>query len=127
MRDLDMVCSVAYVGGVDPITSFSTIELRKSIVLLTARLMKLTNITIKDNFVHILGKLGEYNVHLGSGIIHQKHGSTIHVLPIHSQRRGKLYLPFIDEDPKCQEIISKIIMLSEDYKLKDPTVLSQIK
>ena len=127
MRDLDMACSIAYVGGVDPITSFSTIELRKNIILLTAKLMKLNNIIIKDNFAYIDGKLGNYTVHLGSGIIHQKYGSSIHVLPVHSQKRGKLYLPFIDDDPKCQEILSKIIMLSEDYKIKDPSILSQIK
>lgn len=127
MRDLDLACSVAYVGGVDPITSFSTIELRKSIVELTSKLMKLNNISIVDNFVHIQGKLGNYHVHLGSGVIHQKQGSSIHVLPVHSQRRGKLYLPFIDDDPKCQEILSKIVMLSEDHKIKDPSILAQIK
>lgn len=126
MRDLDLAVSVAYVGGVDPITSFSTIELRKKIIELTARLMKLDNIELKDNFAYINGKLGYYHVHLGSGVIHQKFGHSIHVLPVHSQRRGKLFLPFIDDDPKCQEILSKIIMLSEDHKLKDPSIIQQI-
>ena len=48
------------------------------------------------------------------------------VLPVHSQHRGRIFLPFVDEDPKTAEIISKVILFSEDHKLKDPTILSQI-
>ena len=48
------------------------------------------------------------------------------VLPVHFQHRGQIFLPFVDEDPKTAEIISKIILFSEDYKLKDPTILAQI-
>lgn len=126
MRDLDMAVSVAYVGGVDPLTTTSTIELRAAIITYTMELMRLDNVTIQDHFANIKGSLNDYSVHLGSGMIHQKHGANIHILPVHSQRRGKQYLPFLDEDPKMAEILSKIILLAEDQKLKDPTILSQI-
>lgn len=126
MRDLDMAVSVAYVGGVDPLTTTSTIELRAAIITYTMELMRLDNVTIQDHFANIKGSLNDYSVHLGSGMIHQKHGANIHILPVHSQRRGKQYLPFLDEDPKTAEILSKIILLAEDQKLKDPTILSQI-
>lgn len=126
MRDLDLAVSVAYAGGVDPITSFSTMELRSSIVSYTMELMKLTNVEVKDHHANIKGSLNDYSVHLGSGQVHQTLGGALHILPVHSQKRGKLYLPFLDEDPKTAEILSKIILLAEDHKLKDPTILSQI-
>lgn len=127
MRDLDMAVSIAYVGGVDPITTTSTMELRAAIITYTMELMHLNNVTVSDHFANIKGTLNEYSVHLGSGMIHQKHGANIHILPVHSQRRGKQYLPFLDEDPKTAEIVSKVILLAEDQKLKDPTILSQIQ
>ena len=36
----------------------------------------------------------------------------INVLPVHSQSRGKIFLPFIDEDPKTAEIMSKIVLFA---------------
>jgi len=35
-----------------------------------------------------------------------------------------VFLPFIDDDPKTAEIVSKTILLAEDDKLKDPTILA---
>ena len=51
---------------------------------------------------------------------------ALNILPVHSQHRGRIFLPFIDEDPKTAEIISKIVLLAEDGKLKDPSILNQI-
>ena len=31
-----------------------------------------------------------------------------------------------DDDPKTAEILSKILLLAEDKKIKDPSILSQI-
>ena len=74
-----------------------------------------------------LVKEGKYNIHLGSGVIHQEGGAQIAVLPVHSQNRGRLFLPFVDEDPKTAEILTKIIFFAEDDKIKDPSILNQIK
>lgn len=126
MRDVDLAVSVAHVGGVDPEASHSTMEMRRSIVEFTLPLFKLTNVRLEKNFALITGSLGNYNIHLGSGIIHQEAGATINVLPVHSQHRGRLFLPFVDEDPKTAEILSKIILFAEDRKIKDPFILDQI-
>ena len=75
----------------------------------------------------IKGKRAEYTVHLGSGVVHQKAGAEINILPVHSQHRGRIFLPFVDEDPKTAEIMSKIILFAEDTKIKDPFILEQIK
>ena len=67
-----------------------------------------------------------YNVHLGSGVVHQEGGAMLHILPVHSQKRGRIFLPFVDEDPKTAEILSKILLFAEDEKIKDPAVIRQI-
>ena len=127
MRDVDLVVSVAHVGGVDPEASHSTVEMRRAIVQFTLPLFKLDNVRLEGAHAHIHGKLGDYTVHLGSGVIQQKAGAMINVLPVHSQHRGRLFLPFLDEDPKTAEILSKIILFAEDGKIKDPFILDQIR
>ena len=127
MRDVDLVVSVAHVGGVDPEASHSTVEMRRAIVQFNLPLFKLDNVQLEGAHAHIHGKLGDYTVHLGSGIIQQKAGAMINVLPVHSQHRGRLFLPFLDEDPKTAEILSKIILFAEDGKIKDPFILDQIR
>ena len=59
-------------------------------------------------------------------MVHQKAAGNIHIIPVWSGNRGKVYLPFLDEDPLTVQIVSKILMLSEDTKIKDPEILSQI-
>lgn len=127
MRDVDLAVSVAHAGGVDPETSHSTIEMRRVIVEFNLGLFGLKNVTFEKNHAIIQGKLGKYSVHLGSGVIHQLGSHQINVLPVHSQSRGKIFLPFVDEDPKTAEIMSKIVLFAKDEKIKDPYILEQIK
>ena len=127
MRDVDMAVSVAHAGGIDPETSHSTVEMRAALIEFTLPLFRLTNVTLKGSHAFINGKYGEYTLHLGSGVIHKKGGAMINILPVHSQHRGKLFLPFADEDPKTAEIITKVLFLAEDSKITDPTILEQIK
>lgn len=126
MRDVDLAVSVAHAGGVDPETSHSTIEMRRVIIGFNLPLFGLKNVTLEGNHAIIQGKLGKYSVHLGSGVIHQMGSHQINVLPVHSQSRGKLFLPFIDDDPKTAEIMSKVVLFAKDEKIKDPYILDQI-
>ena len=127
MRDTDLAISVAHVGGVDPETSMSTIEMRREIFKFNLELFKLDNVEIKERHAVIKGCRGDYSVHLGSGVVHQIGGSAINVVAVQSSHRGKLFLPFIDEDPKTAEIMSKIVLFAEDKKIKDPYILNQIQ
>ncbi len=127
MRDVDLAVSVAHAGGVDPQTSHSTIEMRRAIVEYNLPLFGIQNVQLKDSHALIKGTRGNYNVHLGSGVIHQEGGAMLNILPVHSQKRGKLFLPFVDEDPKTAEILSKIVLLAEDKKIRDPFILDQIQ
>ena len=127
MRDIDLVVSVAHIGDVDPEASHSTIEMRKAIIEFNCKLFKLKNVKFSENHVLIKGERAEYSIHLGSGLVHQKAGSAINVLPVHSQHRGRVFLPFIDDDPKTAEIMTKVILFAQDEKIKDVFILEQIK
>jgi len=126
MRDVDLAVSVAHVGGIDPEASHSTVEMRKVILEFVLPMLKLKNVTIERNHAAIEGTRADYMIHLGSGVVHQKGGTMINVLPVHSQHRGKIFLPFVDDDPKTSEVISKIVFFAEDAKIKDPFILEQI-
>lgn len=91
----------------------------------TARLFKSKNVEVKERHILINGKLGDYSIHLGSGQV-SKNGLALSIIPVQSQHRGRLFLPFLDDDRKSAEIISKMKLLSEDNKIKDPTILAQI-
>lgn len=126
MRDVDLAVSVAHAGGVDPLASHSTVEMRKVIIEFNIQLFKLDNVTVEGSHAFVKGSYGEYSIHLGSGIIHKVGGHQINVLPVHSQKRGKMFLPFVDDDPKTAEIVSKILMFAKDTTIKDPYILEQI-
>jgi len=126
MRDIDLVVSVAHVGGVDPEASHSSIEMRAVLLRETLRLFKINNVEITGNHAIIKGQLAEYSVHLGSAVVHQLPGKYLSVLPIHSQHRGRLFLPFADDDPKSAEVMSKVLLFAKDNEIQDPTILSQV-
>jgi hypothetical protein len=126
MRDIDLVVSVAHVGGVDPEASHSSIEMRAVLLRETLRLFKIKNVEIKEKHALIKGELASYSVHLGSAVVHQMPGKYLSILPVHSQHRGRLFLPFADEDPKSAEVMSKVLLLAKDNEIQDPTILTQI-
>ena len=127
MRDLDLMVSVAHAGGVDPEASHSTVEMRAALVSALLPIFKLDNVRIEKSHAFIQGKFGEYTVHLGSGVCHKQASGMLNLLPVHSQTRGRLFLPFADDDPKTAEILTKILFLAEDTKIKDPNILEQIR
>lgn len=126
MRDVDLAVSVAHAGGVDPETSHSTIEMRRALCEFTIPLFKLDNVRFERSHAFITGERADYSIHLGSGVVHIQGGTMINILPVHSQHRGKIFLPFADEDPKTAQIISEILLFAEDQKIKDPFILDQI-
>ncbi len=127
MRDLDLVVSVAHVGGVEPEASASTVEMRARLVLETCQLLGLTNVEIKKNRAFIEGVIGRYTVHLGSGVVHKVPGGAVCLVPVPSQHRGRLFLPFADDDPKTAEIVSKVLLLARDDQIQDPILLEQLR
>jgi len=127
MRDLDLVVSVAHRGGVDPEASQSTVEMRAALIREALSLLKLKNVTVKDSRATIKGTLAEYSLHLGSGNVHVLPGGQVWIVPIAAEHRGRLFLPFADNDPKTAEIVSKVLLLARDTEIRDPALLGQIR
>ncbi len=126
MRDLDLVVSVAHVGGVDPEASASTVDMRVALVQETCAMLKLMNVRVQGKRVFIEGQLGKYSVHLGSAVVHQQPGGALCIVPVHAQQHGRLFLPFADHDPTTAEVLSKILLLARDTEIKDSVILEQI-
>jgi hypothetical protein len=93
----------------------------------TLQLLDIKNVQIRDSHVLINGQLAEYSLHLGSAVTHRLPGGALFIVPVHSQHRGRLFLPFADDDPKTAEVISKALLLARDKDIKDPHLLSQIR
>lgn len=127
LRDIDLVVSVAYVGGVDPLMNHSTIEMRSSIINYNLDLFKLDNVKLNDTFANIKGAYGEYKIHLGSGTVHMIGKGMVPVIPVLSQYKNHIFLPFLDTDPKTAEIVSKILLFAEDNKIKDPSITQYLR
>ncbi len=127
MRDLDLVVSVAHQGGVDPEASASTIEMRAALLRETSALLELKNVDVKESHAFIDGELGRYSVHLGSAVTRVLPGSALVIVAVHSQHRGRLFLPFADDDPRTAEVLSKVLLLARDKEIKDPNILDQIR
>jgi len=126
MRDLDLVVSIAHAGGVDPEATASTIEMRAALIRETCSLLNLTNVRLQGSRAVIEGQLNTYSVHLGSGVVHRMPGGAVCIVPVYQQHRGRLFLPFADDDPKTAEVLSKVLLLARDSEIKDPTILEQL-
>ena len=126
MRDVDLVVSVAHRGGVDPEATASTVEMRSSLIRETCDLLKIENVQLQKSHALIEGQLGSYSVHLGSAVVHQQPGGALCIVPVHAQHRGRIFLPFVDDDPKTAEVLSKVLLLARDREITDPTILEQI-
>jgi hypothetical protein len=83
-------------------------------------------VKVESRHALIRGEYGRYSVHLGSGVVHKQPGGALCVVAVQAQHRGRLFLPFADDDPRTAEVISKVLLLARDREIQDPTILQQI-
>jgi hypothetical protein len=127
MRDLDLAVSVAHRGGVDPEATASTVEMRAALVRETCELLALDNVELRSHHAFVRGTLGKYSVHLGSAGVMFLPGTALPIVAVHSQHRGRLFLPFADDDPRTAEVLSKVLLLARDREIRDPNILEWIR
>lgn len=127
MRDLDLVVSVAHRGGVAPEATASTVEMRATLLRETCELLGLGNVEVKGSHAIIQGTLGQYSVHLGSAGVMLLPSTHLPIVAVHSQHRGRLFLPFADDDPRSAEVMSKVLLLARDREIRDPNILDWIR
>jgi hypothetical protein len=128
MRDAELVVSIAQREGIARLSN-ETLAQRGSVVRALLEDLELPGVTVEGHFAYVKGRLAQYRVHLGSATIHIDPGNYLCIVPDHwGQRHEKLFLPFADEnDSKISEVISKILLLLADDKIKDESILRQIQ
>lgn len=130
MRDADLVVSVAQTAQ-DSGQSYSSPEMYAhtgEVVKALLDELQLSGVTIDGHFAYVRGKLARYRVHLGSASIHIEPGNYLCIVPATwGQTHEQLFLPFVDENAKISEVISKILLLLGDDQIKDESILRQIK
>jgi hypothetical protein len=150
MRDVDLFVGVASVGN-DPNwsdggpegryreywTSYSfgdlseTAKTRKQVLRrLIPRLKIADRCSLTERFLIVRGDVRTYKIHLGSGnILMEPNDRYLCIVPARGaatgELAGKVFLPF-EGDGTLAIILSKALLLAEDKKIKDPTILHQI-
>lgn len=127
MRDLDLVVSVAHQGGVDPEATASTVEMRAALLRETCELLGLRNVEVQASHAIVHGERADYAVHLGSAGAAVLPGTMLFIVAVHSQHRGRIFLPFADDDPRTAEVMAKVLLLARDREIRDPNLLDQIR
>ena len=150
MRDVDLFVGVGSVGndpewrdqgeiegGGDYWTQFSfgdlsaTAHTRRDVLQRLLPKLKIAGqCALEEKFLRVKGELRTYRIHLGSGNIQMDpNAQYLCIVPgegaAHKPMEG-VFLPF-DGDRVLSIILSKAFLLAADSKIKDPTILSQIK
>jgi hypothetical protein len=149
MRDVDLFVGVASVGN-DPTwndggpagrfrdywLSYSfgdlsaTAQTRKAILeRLVPRLKIADRCSFADKFLVVRGQLRSYQIHLGSGnILMTPNDQYLCIVPKQSAVAGdgNVFLPF-EGDGLLSVILSKAFLLAEDDRIKDASIVSQLK
>lgn len=149
MRDVDLFVGVASVGN-DPnwqdggpegryqdywhSYSFgdlgATAQTRKEILQrLVPRLKIADRYSFDDKFLIVRGDKRTYKIHMGSSnILMEPNDQYLCIVPGRGDTKvgEKVFLPF-EGDQRLAVILSKAMMLAEDAKIKDSTILSQIR
>lgn len=148
MRDVDLFVGVASVGN-DPNwndggpggrhrdywTHFAfgelgaTAQTRKVLLeRLVPRLKIASRCSLAERFLIVKGDIRTYKIHLGSGnILMEPNDQYLCIVPKQTTATNEgVFLPF-EGDATLSVILSKAFLLAEDTKIKDPTIVSQLK
>lgn len=144
MRDVDLFVGVSSIGnnpewqdGGETQTywnnySFKELteagKMRKSVLeMILPKLNIHKQCKIDGKYLIVKGNLRTYKIHIGSGnILMLPNDEYLCIVTNTKASQKKIFLPF-DDDKTLSIILSKAILLSKDDKIKDPTIVSQIK
>jgi len=148
MRDVDLFVGVSSVGN-DPNwqdggpegrhrdywneysfggLSATAMTRREILQRLVPRLKIADRCSFDDKFLVVRGDLRTYKIHLGSSnILMEPNDQYLCIVPGRGAGPGdKVFLPF-EGDQRLAVVISKAMMLADDTKITDPTIISQIR
>lgn len=147
LRDVDLFVSVSSIGndpswldggqefGQEYWQSYSFGELsemaktRKTLLSEILPKLKIANVCrIEGNFLLVNGKLRTYKIHIGSSniLMEPNYQYLCIVVDVIKTEKSKVFIPF-NGDTGLSIILSKAMMLANDDKISDPTIISQIR
>ncbi len=98
---------------------------RAMLEVLLPRLKNASQLSLDDKYLNVQGKRRSYQIHLGSAAVRMA-DSNRHICIVPSKiGKRQIALPF-DGDATLSTILSKAILLSDDDKITDDTILRQI-
>ena len=125
MRDLDLVITA---GAAD--SDEHSAEVQQARVALVGALLPslgLKNVSVEGHHAIIQGQRASYRLHLGTAVIHVIPAGYLCIVPADKASQKAVALPFVDDDQRTSEVLSKLLLLSADDKIKDPSILAQIE
>lgn len=126
MRDLDLAVSVA---GTEPWGSDAQAESRAQVLAALITDLGLARVTVEGTVAVVRGGRATYRAHLTSGSIHVEPGGYLCVVPADfgATAHRRLFLPFADDDRMTSVILSKVLLLADDEKITDRSILQQLE
>jgi len=127
MRDLDLVVSVAGTATAD-YGSAAAADSRGQLLSALIGDLGLDRVTVEGTSAVVRGSRATYRVHLTSGSIHLEPAGYLCIVPASfgAAAHQRLFLPFADEDRLTSVILSKVLLLSDDESITDPSILAQL-
>jgi hypothetical protein len=108
---------------------FPSAQTRRAVLeRIVPRLKIAERCSFSEKHLIVRGDLRTYKIHLGSGnILMSPNDQYLCIIPnaAAGAAAGKIYLPF-EGDGQLSIILSKALLLAEDKKIKDPTILKQM-
>ncbi len=150
MRDVDLIVSAASIGrqfsaqewealrnsdreswlAAQPRAEYLTqasAQTRGQLLLELAPLLGIQDhVRLDGHFAVVDGKLGRYRIHLGTSSIYMEPGRhAICIIPAKSEAR-RILLPFEERDYMTSLVFSKVLLMLDDDRITDPTILRQM-
>lgn len=126
MRDVDLMVAVSVNNVYDYELSMSTLEMRRAMVESIVGILGLQNISFLKENVKAEGVYGTYIVNIRTGLVFKEGRGNLLLKTIDNYDKP-LALDFIDEDPVTADIVTKLLILSNDGAIRDGNILDEIR
>ncbi len=125
LRDVDLMIAISADSTYDYELSMSTFEMRRAVIQSITDILGITNVSFLKENVKVEGTLGTYVVNIRTGLTFKEGKGNLLIKTVDNYDKP-IALDFIDEDPITADIVTKVLILADDGKIKDPAILNEI-